>query len=97
MRRAAKLVRVVDGPTLPKTIDLPTLPGTQMVLGRQTSKGGVDVLLDCASLPFLLSRRHASVRIAADGDYIKDLNSTNGTYVSVARSLLPVGLQFPCR
>jgi hypothetical protein len=48
-------------------------------IGRESDS---TVRLDCPEVPFLLSRKHAVVRVTPDGSIIlRDMNSTNGTYV----------------
>lgn len=51
-----------------------------VAIGRESD---AVIRLDCPEVPFLLSRKHATVRVQPDGSLaLKDLRSTNGTYVA---------------
>ena len=52
-------------------------------IGRQL--GHVDVAMDCTSIPLLLSRRHAALTCDGTAHYVKDLATTNGTFVNGKR------------
>ncbi len=52
-------------------------------IGRQF--GHVDVAMDCTSIPLLLSRRHAALTCDGTAHYVKDLATTNGTFVNGKR------------
>ena len=54
-----------------------------VVIGRQ--KGVVDHAMDCASIPLLLSRKHAAVTCDGAAHYVRDLATTNGTFVNGSR------------
>ncbi|GLC45088.1 hypothetical protein PLESTM_001685300 [Pleodorina starrii] len=49
-------------------------------VGRESDS---TIRLDCPEVPFLLSRKHARICVQPDGNLVlRDLNSTNGTYIS---------------
>lgn len=49
-------------------------------VGRESDS---TIRLDCPEVPFLLSRKHAKICVNPDGSLIlKDINSTNGTYIA---------------
>mmetsp|Transcript_13927 Transcript_13927/g.30087 ORF Transcript_13927/g.30087 Transcript_13927/m.30087 type:complete len:382 (-) Transcript_13927:747-1892(-) len=51
-----------------------------VTVGRESES---HIRLDSADVPFLLSRKHATLQFQPDGTIIlRDLNSTNGTYVA---------------
>ena len=54
-----------------------------VVIGRQ--KGVVDHAMDCASIPLLLSRKHAAMTCDGAAHYVRDLATTNGTFVNGSR------------
>jgi hypothetical protein len=54
-----------------------------VVIGRQ--KGVVDHAMDCASIPLLLSRKHAALTCDGAAHYVRDLATTNGTFVNGTR------------
>ena len=54
-----------------------------VVIGRQ--KGVVDHAMDCASIPLLLSRKHAAVTCDGAAHYVRALATTNGTFVNGSR------------
>ena len=64
-------------------------------IGRWDADGGIfpDVDLDSDDPEAKVSRRHARIVLRADGYYIEDLGSTNGTFVNRGRRLLPGALQ----
>lgn len=64
-------------------------------IGRWDADGGIfpDVDLDSDDPEAKVSRRHARIILRADGYYIEDLGSTNGTFVNRGRRLLPGALQ----
>ncbi|GIL47153.1 hypothetical protein Vafri_4042 [Volvox africanus] len=54
--------------------------GGLVSVGRESDS---TIRLDCPEVPFLLSRKHARICVQPDGSLVlRDLNSTNGTYVS---------------
>lgn len=54
-----------------------------VVVGRDAAK--VDVAMDCESIPLLLSRRHAALTCDGTTHYVRDLATTNGTFVNGRR------------
>lgn len=54
-----------------------------VVVGRDAAK--VDVAMDCESIPLLLSRRHAALTCDGTTHYVRDLATTNGTFVNGQR------------
>lgn len=64
-------------------------------IGRWDADGGIfpDVDLDADDPEAKVSRRHARIILRADGYYIEDLGSTNGTFINRGRRLLPGALQ----
>src|SRR5581483_471591 len=50
-------------------------PGTTMVVGRAVSS-------DCAIVDATVSRRHAELAVKDNGFELKDLGSSNGTFVN---------------
>ncbi|CCH74004.1 Oxoglutarate dehydrogenase inhibitor (fragment) [Nostocoides australiense Ben110] len=72
-----------DRPWLEIDGDRYPLIGPTTVLGRDT---GASIILDDANI----SRRHCEIRVTADGPHlvarIKDLGSTNGTWVNGGRA-----------
>lgn len=64
-------------------------------IGRWDADGGIfpDVDLDADDPEAKVSRRHARVIRRADGYFVEDLGSTNGTFVNRGRRLLPGSLQ----
>lgn len=68
---------------------------TEAHIGRWDADGGIfpDVDLDADDPEAKVSRRHARIILRADGYYIEDLGSTNGTFINRGRRLLPGALQ----
>lgn len=71
--------------------------GTHDLVGLANRGGAVTVgrnegnalVFDCREVPFLLSRKHATMQFQPDGALLlRDLGSTNGTYVSRHGALL---------
>ena len=60
-------------------------------IGRWDADGGIfpDVDLDADDPEAKVSRRHARIVLRADGYYIEDLGSTNGTFINRGRRLMP--------
>ncbi|MFC8848879.1 MULTISPECIES: FHA domain-containing protein [unclassified Micromonospora] len=73
------LLTVAGGPMRGASFRLSAAP---QVIGRAST---VEVSVDDAHL----SRRHASVRLAADGVWLEDLGSTNGTWLNDRRIEAP--------
>ena len=67
-------LRMIDGENGEKVWE----SSTRLRIGRQES---LEIVLDDSSV----SRRHAEVRLGDDGWFVRDLESTNGTYVNGVR------------
>ncbi|OUS48504.1 hypothetical protein BE221DRAFT_189807 [Ostreococcus tauri] len=70
------------------TREVPGLPRASdsrvvITIGRDATK--VDVAMDCTTIPLLLSRRHAHLTCDGDAHYVRDLATTNGTFVNGSR------------
>lgn len=88
----SKLV-VEKGVTIGK--EFPLSEGENLV-GRWDSENLIfpEVDLDLEDPEAKVSRRHARIQVSANGCFIEDLGSTNGTYVNRGRRLIP-GQPFP--
>ncbi len=75
------MLRALDRPAV--SYDLLALASLGLVtVGRENDSA---LRLDCPEIPFLLSRKHATLQLQPDGTILlSDLHSTNGTYVSRA-------------
>lgn len=84
----------VQGRTQPITVD----NNAHIVLGRRTVSDDVFVTVDLTTADahkLGVSRRHAVIRLIGEAVMIKDLGSTNGTYVNNTR--LIAGQQYALR
>jgi pSer/pThr/pTyr-binding forkhead associated (FHA) protein len=78
------LIMVVDGPLRGASFRL--RPGGPLTMGRAE---GVDILIEDGRV----SRRHATVELAAGGTLLRDRESTNGTWVNDQRVSGPTPLR----
>ncbi|QDZ39415.1 FHA domain-containing protein [Euhalothece natronophila Z-M001] len=65
-----------------KTIELPEQEGAEITLGKPNSNHPPDIDLSDFPDAAIISRQHANIHIEAETYYIKDLDSSNGTYVN---------------
>lgn len=68
-------LKVIAGPQSGYTVELNFPEGANLIIGRQPPKGGLEVVDN------KVSKQHAEVFKKENNYFVRDLNSTNGTYV----------------
>lgn len=71
-----------DGSMVPGIASSPRIEDA-LVVGRQ--KDQVNHAMDCTNIPLLLSRKHAALTCDGRAHYVRDLSTTNGTFINGKR------------